>query len=62
MSCDGSPGNPGTYVQRTEDGPDHVACRGCLACRTDVIRSLDDPRIQTVVKAQNAKYRDTAKG
>ncbi len=33
MTCDGSPNNPGTVTYRTDDGPDHVACTGCVACK-----------------------------
>lgn len=33
MTCNGSPGNPGTYDVPTPDGRDVVACTGCSVCR-----------------------------
>jgi hypothetical protein len=33
MTCDGSPGNPGTETVPSDDGPDKLACLGCSVCK-----------------------------
>lgn len=52
MTCDGSPGSPGVETYPGEDGPEKLACLGCLVCKPWMNPSFSDT-VQVPVHMQH---------
>lgn len=52
MTCDGSPGSPGVETFPGEDGPEKLACLGCLVCKPWMNPSFSDT-VQVPVHMQH---------